>query len=601
MCGIAGILSTTLDKQTLSTKLNAMQAAIAHRGPDSRGDYYSSSMQAGLAHTRLSIIDLSQNAHQPMQDQSGRYVISFNGEIYNYQSLRSELEAQNYAFHSQSDTEVILALYSRDGAECVSKLRGMFAFIIWDEQEQSAFAARDPLGIKPLYYWHDHQSCALASEIRPIVKSGLSKPNLDFHGLYSYFKGGSVNEPSTLLNDITLLNAGHCLTWRNGDVNIRAYWKIKFPTPTAITQQNAIKQTRAALESSIKAHLVSDVPIGIFLSGGIDSTALVALTSQFSNQTINTYSIAFEDPAWNEGDIAQRVAKHFGTNHTEIVMTPALAESLFKQYVNSIDQPSIDGFNTFCVSKLAHDNGEKVVLSGVGGDELFAGYKSFELLPKMVSTSKTLSFFAKIIRLKAILFNTLLSAKLRRIFDFMGQPGSLTHAHQSLRGIFSHAEAITLSRLFCQNSTSETKQARQIHFKPEPEHDNLKDRISDLELSCYLRNQLLRDSDVMSMHWGLELRTPFVDSVLFDSISNIPADIRLSQGKRLLIDSVPEIPDWVVNRPKQGFRFPFDEWFANHWQKSDVGVKVPWWIQLLPWYRRWSLVVLNEWIARHAK
>jgi len=594
MCGIAGILSTSLDQQILSAKLNAMQAAISHRGPDGHGDYYCSSNHAALAHTRLSIIDLSDNAQQPMSDHSGRYIISFNGEIYNYQPLRKELEASGYHFQSKSDTEVILALYAKHGKECVSKLRGMFAFVIWDQQQQSAFMARDPFGIKPLYYWHNDQSFTFASEIRALRKAKLDLGSLDPNGLYSYFKMGSVSEPSTLISDIKLLKAGHWLSWQAGKVHSQAYWKITFPNTTNPPVDIAIKQTRAALESSIKAHLVSDVPIGIFLSGGIDSTALVALVSQFSNSPVNTYSIAFQDPTWNEGDIAQRIAKHFGTHHTELLMTAELAQSLFKEYIEAIDQPSIDGFNTFCVSKLAHDHGEKVVLSGLGGDELFAGYKSFRLLPKMLMASKALSFFAPIIRLESRILNSLLPAKIRRIFDFLGQPNALAHAQQSLRGIFSHHEAKFLSEQRSGNAFSPTK-------LDSPGHPNTQDCISDLELSRYMRDQLLRDSDVMSMHWGLELRTPFVDSVLFDAISSIPANIRLSQGKKLLIDSVPEIPNWVINRPKQGFRFPFDEWIANHWQQSSIGVETPSWIKLLPWYRRWSLVVLNDWIKRHGK
>ena len=229
MCGIAGILSTNIDPTTLSSKLSAMQAAIEHRGPDSQGNYFCVSHQAGLAHTRLSIIDLSDKAHQPMRDHSGRYIISFNGEIYNYQALKAELEAKNYIFHSHSDTEVILALYAEYAEQCVSKLRGMFAFIIWDQQTKSAFAARDPFGIKPLYYWHDEQSCALSSEMRSLIKANMSAGTLDPQGLYSYFKMGSISEPSTLISDIKLLKAGHYLTWHDGQTQTHSYWKIKFP------------------------------------------------------------------------------------------------------------------------------------------------------------------------------------------------------------------------------------------------------------------------------------------------------------------------------------------------------------------------------------
>ena len=570
-----------------------MQNALHHRGPNGHGDYLSPSGQAGLAHTRLSIIDLSEKASQPMTDSTERFVISFNGEIYNYLELRAELQEQGYQFNSHSDTEVILALYQKLGQQCVHKLRGMFAFIIWDEEEKIAFAARDPFGIKPFYYWHDEQSFALASEIKSILSAQLSNKKLDPQGVYDFLKTGSTSEPNTLVSDIKLLPAGHCLTWQKGYVETQTYWRINFSQQqTAMTYDEAVRHTRLALENSIKAHLVSDVPIGVFLSGGIDSTAIVALASQYSEKQINTYSIAFENPDWNEGDIAQRVAKHFGTRHTELVMTKELAKPLFKEYLNAIDQPSIDGFNTFCVAKLAHDNGEKVILSGLGGDEVFAGYKSFELLPKMLRISRSLSLLSPWIKFKQKRLNRLLSAKFRRIFDFLGQPNSLVASQQSLRGIFSHQEAAQLcQQLSCaQEHYTQTK---------EPAHQHLKDKISDIELSTYLRNQLLRDSDVMTMHWGLELRVPLIDSVMFDSIATIPADMRLLQGKKLLIDAVPEIPQWVSSLPKRGFRFPFDDWFSDNWEQANI--KPPSWIKLTPWYRKWSLTVLSNWIERHEK
>jgi len=389
-----------------------------------------------------------------------------------------------------------------------------------------------------------------------------------------------------------------------------------------MSREKAVEITRAALKDSVKAHMVSDVPVGIFLSGGIDSTALVALATQISEKQVRTYSIAFTDPQWNEGDIAKRVASHFGTKHTEFLMTPEKARPLFEQYLSIIDQPTIDGFNTFCVSHFASSLGEKVVLSGLGGDELFAGYKSFSLLPKMTRLSRVITLLAPLIRFKARLFNRILSARGRRILDFLSKPGSLVAAHQSLRGVFSNSESAWLTRQYQRHE--EVAQVTTKHLDaPNPDQTQRKsalaDRISHLELTSYLRNQLLRDSDVTSMACGLELRVPFIDKAMFDQVASIPSTWRLEPNKKLLIDSVPEIPEWIISRPKQGFRFPFDEWFSDAWQsvKPSLGVgaahenlenvdltrgqPLPSWIKLKPWYRHWSLVVLDDWLSRYTE
>lgn len=592
MCGIAGILSTQLSPDITAQKLAVMQQHLNHRGPDGRGEYFSPSHKAALAHTRLSIIDLSESGSQPMSDSSGRYTISFNGEIYNYQELKATLIEQGVQFNSNSDTEVILALYAKLGPDFLHKLRGMFAFVIWDEVEKTAFAARDPLGIKPLYYFDNGTTLALASEIRALIAADLSLQKINARGVYSFLKTGSVSEPDTLIDDIMLLPAGHTLSWSAGISSVRPYWAIRFES-SEMDLATAQRTTRNALESTVAAHFVSDVPVGIFLSGGIDSTAIVALASKINSQPLNTYSIAFQDPEWNEGDIARRVAEHFGCNHTEFVMTPEIARPLFDEFLNTVDQPTIDGFNTFCVSKLASDAGQKVVLSGLGGDELFAGYKSFETLPKMLKVSTLLKPFVLVSKVKSVVLNRVISAKLRRIFDFLLAPGSVRAAHTSLRGIFSHSEAEAL----CSELALETKTT----LLAEPVQPTQADQISELELTTYMRNQLLRDSDVTSMAWGLELRVPFVDRELLEQVAKIPAHIRLRPGKKLLVEAVPEIPEWVVSRPKQGFRFPFDQWFADQWQGMDAISSTPRWVKLEPWYRRWALIVLNHWVARYVK
>ena len=383
MCGIAGILTKNNYQDYLSILIERMQGALQHRGPDDRGIYISDDRKIALAHTRLSILDLSPAGHQPMSTNDGRFWITFNGEIYNFRELRSNLIAEGEKFLSQTDTEVILKLYQRLGVDCVKHLRGMFAFAIWDDLEKTCFIARDHLGIKPLYYYQSGPTLVFASELRSILASKLPSINLSSSGLYGYLISGSVPEPYTLIEGIYCLEAGHYLYWKAGNLTQQRYWQINF-TSEDISPVEAKEKVRAALIDSIQHHFISDVPVGVFLSGGIDSTAVVALASQTQTEQLRTYSIAFEENEWNEGEIAQKVANTFDTEHTEYKITASLGRELLTKFLDSIDQPSIDGFNTFCVSQITRQNGTKVALSGLGGDELFGGYKSFQQVPRMV-------------------------------------------------------------------------------------------------------------------------------------------------------------------------------------------------------------------------
>lgn len=591
MCGIAGILSNDYPQEKLEILLQRMQSRLQHRGPDDQGIYISTNCQAALAHTRLSILDLSPAGHQPMSLADGRYWITFNGEIYNFQELRHTLLSQGEQFHSQTDTEVILKLYQRFGADCVHQLRGMFAFAIWDDLEKTCFIARDPLGIKPLYYCVAGSTLVFASELRAILATGLPARTLSMEGLYGYLVSGSVPEPHTLIEGIHCLAAGHWLRWQAGTVTQNQYWQINF-TPEALAPSEAAQKVRYALIDSIKHHFVSDVPVGIFLSGGIDSTAVVALASQTQTNQLRTYSIAFEEPDWNEGEISSKVAQQFGTHHTEYKITASLGRELFPKYLAAIDQPSIDGFNTFCVSQVAHKDGTKVVLSGLGGDELFGGYKSFQKVPQMVRCSQRLQSLHPIRAGVGIgLERWGNSPQFKRLGDFLQQTPNSATAYRSFRGIFSHREACAIAKhYFPDRALPQRHQSN-----PSPNFPSLEDEVSVLELSGYMRNQLLRDSDVMSMAWGLELRVPLVDRALVEAISSIPSPIRLAAGKQLLIQAVPELPSWVVNRPKRGFLFPFEQWIAGEWRDDFRELDSHKNIVLKPWYRRWSLALLQHW------
>jgi asparagine synthase (glutamine-hydrolysing) len=591
MCGVAGLLSLS-PLSDPSDCIKSMQRALQHRGPDDQGVYISGDRQSALAHTRLSILDLSPAGHQPMSTTDGRYTITFNGEIYNFQDLRKELISQGEIFKSQTDTEIILKLYQKLGRECVTKLRGMFAFAIWDELEKTCFIARDPLGIKPLYYWHSYQTLVFASELRAVIASGLPPINLDLAGLYGYLTTGSVPEPHTLIADIQCLEAGNWLYWQKGSLTKHQYWQIDF-TPEQISLADAQVKVRQVLKESIKYHFVSDVPVGIFLSGGIDSTAILALSTEITSSQLSTYSIAFAEPQWNEGVLAQKVANHFGAKHTEFQVDQTFAKSVLPDFLASIDQPTIDGFNTFCVSKVAHDNGMKVVLSGLGGDEIFGGYKSFQTIPKMVKWGRRLNKLSYVSQaLASGLQHWGNTSQLKRFGDFLNNLPTFTSAYRSFRGIFSHSEAISIMRSLTKSNCIYNQKLADR----EGERLTPTDQVSLLELSSYMRNQLLRDSDIMSMRWGLELRVPFVDRTLLESVVSIPSHMRLAQSKQLLTASIPEIPEWIVNQPKKGFSFPFASWMETDFGDYFLNPDIPKEISLDSWYRRWSLAILKHWL-----
>lgn len=569
-----------------------MQSSILHRGPDDCGLWTNPLSSAGLAHTRLSILDLSTAGHQPMLSSDERYIISFNGEIYNFRELRAECEAQGLIFRTQTDTEVLLHLYATQGPSMVSRLRGMFAFCIWDQHERSAFLARDPLGIKPLYYSDLNGEFAFASELRALRRSGLISQEKNPSAILDFLMSGSVPEPATLLRDVNLLEAGHTLTWKSGKTRLDSFWQLKLSNGTPHADPVAL--TRQSLLDSIRAHFVSDVPVGLFLSGGIDSTALLALACASGHPPLDTFSISVDDARLNEGNVAQQTARHFGARHHEFHLTDKAGEALFHDYLDKIDQPSIDGFNSFVVSRFARDTGTKVALSGVGGDELFGGYPSFTEVPNL---TRLLQFGRLIPGLGKAIEQSSPKPQWRRVGGVLRQPVTIASVWQAKRGIFTHREASFLT----QRLTSQQLPVVQT-ASPAYASSNLTpiDEVSSLEFKKYMRNQLLRDSDVMSMACGLELRLPFVDSHLVDTIGLLPASQRLQTGKQLLVDAVPEIPNWVRNQPKRGFVFPFEKWLEGSMNESFSAATNAIPFSNPTWYQRWAVFMLDHWLAKTA-
>src|SRR5271166_2593090 len=404
MCGIFGIVSC--GGVVSPDLLEKAARSLAHRGPDDSGTVIvdcsaAAPCQLGFAHTRLSIIDLSPLGHQPMQDPvTGNWIV-YNGEIYNFRELRKELEAAGVEFKSQSDTEVILSAYRVWGESCLTRLGGMFAFALWDAQRKRLLLARDPMGIKPLYYHQSEQTFIFASEVRTLLGTGLVPRKTDPTGVLSYLAFGSVYEPWTIVEGVKSVPPGHVLTVVNGSVTIREYWNALASSACIKSGQTSrngtTDQLPAILRDAVLSHLVSDVPVGVFLSGGIDSSALVAILSH-DGVRANTFSLVFREEEFDEGQYSREVARRFGTEHHEIQVSPQDTLASLPEALCAMDQPTIDGINTYLVSSKTRAAGVKVALTGLGADEMFAGYSNFRRVPKMEAFSKRFGRLPRLVR-----------------------------------------------------------------------------------------------------------------------------------------------------------------------------------------------------------
>lgn len=574
MCGIAGWFGARgrWDAEVLRN-------GLSRRGPDGSGLWESD--KATLVHTRLAVIGLGEEGAQPMsRSASGgvdksEAVLVFNGEIYNYRELgRADAE---------SDTAVLLELLESEGAGCLPKLAGMFAFAFFNPDTGEALLARDAFGIKPLYYRIDGDELAFASEASLLRRNG---DKVDATALRDFFLWGSVPEPATVTTQIRQVPAGHYLRWKNGKAEIAAWYKPELRRHRPMSRDEAVRRTRGALEESMLRHLVSDVPVGVFLSGGIDSTAILALARQQLGREaeLRTFSIGFDDPEFDESAVARRTANHFGTLHTEWRMKPEEGAAEIRDYLAAIDQPTIDGFNSWCVSKLARRAGIKVVLSGLGGDEWFAGYGSFTRLPQLHALHRAIP--GPLRRMAAAFCHgASTGSPRRRLCAFLQGEGSWLEAFHAMRGIFTPEEANELAEALAGTCASPPD------WKTGPLPETGAEIAGWMELTRYMRNQLLRDSDLFSMAQGIELRVPFVDVRLAESLLELPPQYRLEKGKRLLIDAVPEIPEWVRNRPKRGFVFPFSRWMESvmHEMLQEARNASP--VPLATWYRTWAAAV----------
>jgi asparagine synthase (glutamine-hydrolysing) len=605
MCGIAGIsFGPDGDVNSLRTVVAQMSAAMEHRGPDDSGDAVIESKdsvsQCLLVHRRLSILDLSSSGHQPMWDKDTGNCIVLNGEIYNHLEIRRDLSAPVGGWKSTTDTETLLQAYARWGIGCVERLRGMFAFAIWDAAAGVLWCVRDRLGIKPLYFFEAPGLILFASEVRALISSRLVPRTIDLQGFSGFVRFGSVPEPFTLINGVFSLPGGQVLRLRRGVIEeIVPYWQ---PNTSACLRDDGssrdhLPQLRAELERAVREHLISDVPVASFLSGGVDSSVITALAAQHSQDSLRTFTVGFHERDYDESWSAQRVAERYGTRHTPVVLSEAEVISKISAGVRNMDLPSADGLNTFVISQAVAQTGVKVVLSGLGGDELFGGYRSFKVLSRAEKLSWLFGFLPN--GLASKLFG-------RRAAQLVQQNLDLRERYEVLRAFWSKQE---LHHLGIEN---------EIPFRtsdPGRQFSTLT-RISVLELGGYMQSTLLRDGDAMSMANSLEMRVPFLDHQFVELCVSLGVAGR--GVKHMLVRLASDLlPLELTNRRKQGFVLPLDEWmrgplrsFVNEGLhcldesgivRQDVlsGLRNDFEGRRLSWARLWQFVVLGYWIMDH--
>jgi asparagine synthase (glutamine-hydrolysing) len=634
VCGIVGILAR--DANVPEDLLERATRSLAHRGPDDHGTVIlretdPESLEVGLGNRRLAILDLSPLGHQPMQDPATGNWIVHNGEVYNFREVRVELEACGVPFTSQSDTEVILKAYAQWGESCFTKLRGMFAFAIWDARQHRLLIARDPMGIKPLYYHHSDRYFLFASEIRTLLGTGLIPRKLQRSALLNYLAFGSVYEPDTMVEGISTLRPGRYLKWQAGTLSEIRYWNFATDSPSLKAEENNSRSDRKQLEEklqstlneSVRMQLVSDVPVGVFLSGGIDSSSLVAILSR-SGVRPTTFSIVFREQEFSEGPYSRTVAEQFRTDHHEITVSQHDALEAIPAAIRAMDQPTMDGINTYFVSQQARAAGVKVALSGLGGDELFAGYANFHAVPRMERFARLWSHCPGVLRRTAAgTFQTLAPAndKSRKLSALIRGNGCVVHPYFLSRMLFAPQQRGRLVSFADQDERLRADAPLREVLSETAGLDPI-NRVSYLESRCYMLNTLLRDSDFMSMAHGLEVRVPLIDHQLARQVITMPGHWKLeSSPKGLLVNALGgALPDSIVHRKKRGFTLPFERWMREALRPEvegaigkigsgpldtalDPAAAAGVWKSFLrsetSWSRPWALFVLQNWCAQN--
>src|SRR5262245_21373789 len=547
MCGIFGIVTTKHRDQAIEPLTRAMRS-LAHRGPDDQGiDFLSGESQeltVAFAHRRLAILDLSPAGHQPMRDERTGNWITYNGEVFNFHELRRNLQSQGISFKSESDTEVLLKGLGARGIEAIADWRGMFACGFCDAQKHRLSLIRDRLRIKPLYYFQDNDSFIFSSEIRAMLASGLVPRKFSRAGIESFLACGSVQQPLTIIDNVFALLPGHILTFENRQVRTGPYWELRAEQAGrgGRSEDELSEEIALLLLESVKYRLVSDVPVGVFLSGGIDSSSIVALMRQATVRDIKSFSVCFRERDFDERAYAERVALHYSIDHHSILLADAAILARLPAALRSMDQPSIDGINSFIVSEAASRAGLKVALSGLGGDEVFAGYSYFPSIERSEKLRRKVKSVPLALRrpASAVIRTILTTPRAIKLCSLLGSSDLEQHSVYLHRRLFTKEQQLELLKTNGPHTGTESvlEEWTAHQFVNCANADPI-NQASALDLGGYLSNTLLRDIDVMSMAHSLEVRVPLIDHKLVEAMLFIPGPIKLrrKEPKWMLINA----------------------------------------------------------------
>ncbi len=621
MCGINGIVGLKgIDAEKC---INEMNMRLSHRGPDAQD--FVKFENAAFGHARLSIIDLDARSNQPMMDSSGRYCLVFNGEIYNYKQVKSWLK--DYQFITEGDTEVVLAAYLKWGKDSLTRFNGMFAFAVYDTVERTVFIARDRMGIKPLYYHLSANRLLFSSEIRPIIHSGLIDKKIDKDALLDYVRYQTVHAPSTIIEGVKMLMPGHYIFMSDSEFTMDAYYDVRnayVRHSHKMGYEDIKTEVRNKLSSAVETRMVADVDFGAFLSGGIDSSAIVALMSRHASNPINTFSITFDEDKFSEAKYAKIIADKYQTNHHEIKLSASHFIEELPNALSAMDHPSGDGPNTYVVSGAVRKEGIKMAMSGLGGDELFAGYDVFQRSLSLLNKKWVMSFPPPVRKLIAKPYKWSKKSVAGDKFEelLMLDYWDVNYTYPVSRKVQTDGQTMKLLDLdgISKNEVFRICSQWIGYGTPGFEVPDLS-KVSLCEINTYLQNVLLRDSDQMSMAHGLELRVPFMDHQLIESVIGIKDEYKYpSTPKRLLVDALGDLlPSEIVDRPKMGFTFPWEVWMQNELAEFTTtmleGLKSRDWMdekeltnmydrfkqgdKRYTWSRIWYLLVLEDWLQKN--